>query len=105
MKVCLKYRGVELEAVSGSPDVFTDGDHWLREFFLQDGALLPDYMSYLRSTFKPWASPGVHVIFVAPKARLTPASFDEQCILLAGRLQALCLEPPVNASSPVALTP
>lgn len=90
VKVCLKFRGTEItEAGEGSP-VFTDGRHWLREFFYQDGRLLPDYAAYLRSTFKPWSSPGVHLMFLAPQEKFSPAEFDAQCVRLAAEFQALC---------------
>jgi exosortase/archaeosortase family protein len=90
LKVCLKYRGTEVTTVADGSAVMTDGKHWLREFFLQEGHLINDYGSYLRSTFRPWASPGQHLIFISPKDKFTPADFEEQCRAVATQLHDLC---------------
>ena len=88
--MCLKYRGIELTEVEGSPLVLTDGTHWFREFFLQDGHLLPDYPAYVRSTFIPWSDPGVHLIFVSAKEAQTPAEFSAACEALARKFYEEC---------------
>jgi exosortase/archaeosortase family protein len=86
VQVCLKYRGTELEPTAELPGVYTDGKHWLREFFLQDGKLLNQYPDYLKSTFRPGSDPGVHVICIAPHQFGTPAKFAETADHLAESL-------------------
>lgn len=91
VKVCLKYRGTELAASNEVPAVYTDGKHWLREFFLQDGKLLADYPAYLGSTFKPGSDPGVHLIFISPMGSGTPQSFAASSAGLADSFHQLCV--------------
>lgn len=90
VKVCLKYRGVDVTQVAESAGVSTDGKHWLREYFLQEGELLSDYGCYVESTFRPWASPGVHLIFISPQERLSPSEFAKACDLLAQDFASRC---------------
>ncbi|CAN5862755.1 hypothetical protein BH11VER1_BH11VER1_19940 [soil metagenome] len=90
VKVCLKYRGVELEKVADAPGVFTDGKHWIREFFLQNHELRQDYTAYLKSTFKPFASPGAHLMFVTACTNMNSAAFDRESGKLARELAAHC---------------
>jgi exosortase/archaeosortase family protein len=90
VEVCLKFRGTDVTPVADNSPVFTDGENWMREFFLQDHALHQDYSSYVRSTFRPWASPGVHLICVVPKGKLTHAEFDQQSLKIATTLHRLC---------------
>jgi len=89
MQVCLKYRGTDLTASPENPAVYTDGDHWLREFFLQDGRLIEDYPAYLKSTFRPGSDPGVHLIFIAPMASGTPQDFATSSAALAASFHQL----------------
>lgn len=91
LNVCLKYRGIELQPVEGSADVLTDGKNWFREFFLQDGHLLPDYPAYVRATFRPWSDPGVHLIFVSRQLAQQPAAFNAACEELAQKFYQECL--------------
>lgn len=88
MKVCMKYRGVELEPSHDCADVSTDGQRWMREFYLLDGRLVPGYASYVVRTFRPLSSPGVHLIFVAKCDLMSATAFDESCRKLAPRLEA-----------------
>lgn len=90
VQVCLKYRGTELTATPEDPAVYTDGTHWLREFFLQDGKLLSDYASYLKSTFRPGSDPGVHLIFISPRETGTPQNFSKQSAELAASFYRIC---------------
>ena len=90
LMVCLKYRGIELSSVEGSPQVLTDGTNWFREFFVQDGHLLPDYPAYVRSTFIPWSEPGLHLIFVSKNGAHSPAEFNAACEALAQRFFEEC---------------
>jgi hypothetical protein len=86
MKVCMKYRGVELEATRECGDVFTDGRRWMREFYLQDGQLVCSYQAYIWRTFRPRSSPGVHLIFVANSDQMSAGDFNQSCLELAARL-------------------
>jgi len=91
VKVCLKYRGIEVASVEDTPLVFTEGRHWFREFFLQDGQLLPDYAAYVKITFRPWSDPGVHLIFVSLREKQSPAEFSAACEQLAEQFYQRCL--------------
>ena len=93
VKVCLKYRGIEVAKIEDEPDVFTEGRHWFREFFLQDGQLHPDHLSYVKSAFRPWSDPGVHLIFVSLREKQSPAEFSAACQRLAEQFHHLCLSP------------
>ncbi len=90
LEVCLKYRGIELSAVEDCPQVMTDGKHWFREFFMQEGQMLADYPSYVRSTFCPWRDPGVHLIFVSANEAHSAAEFNAACEVLAQRFYEEC---------------
>lgn len=91
VQVCLKYRGTELTPSPEDAAVYSDGKHWLREFFLQDNELLSDYPSYLKSTFRPGSDPGVHLIFIAPMESATPRAFAATSAALAATFHKLCL--------------
>ncbi|MCX6857064.1 MAG: archaeosortase/exosortase family protein [Verrucomicrobia bacterium] len=91
VKVCLKYRGIDVENVKERPLVFTEGHHWFREFFLQDGKLLPDHTAYVKSTFRPWSDPGVHLIFATLCDKQSPTDFSADCERLANQFHLLCL--------------
>ncbi len=93
VKVCLRYRSIEVESVGSSSLVFTEGRHWFREYFLQDGQLLPDYAAYVKSTFRPWSDPGMHLIFVSLREKQTAAGFSAECDRLASQLHHLCTPP------------
>jgi exosortase/archaeosortase family protein len=90
VQVCLKYRGTELTPAPGSSSVYTDGKHWLREFFLQDGLLIADYPAYLQSTFRPGSDPGVHLIFISPMEKGSPETFAATSAELAEKFHHLC---------------
>lgn len=90
LQVCLKYRGIELHEVEDSPQVMTDGTHWFREFFMQEGRMLTDYPAYVRNTFCPWKDPGVHLIFVSANGAHSAAEFNAACELLAQRFHEEC---------------
>lgn len=97
VQVCLKYRGIEVTHADECPLVLTEGRHWFREFFLQDGQMLPDYAAYVRSTFRPWSDPGVHLIFVSLREKQTAAEFSAECDLLATQFHQLCTPQPILA--------
>ncbi len=94
LEVCLKYRGIELSAVEACPQVMTDGKHWFREFFMQEGQMLADYPAYVRSTFCPWKDPGVHLIFVSANGAHSAAEFNAACEVLAQRFHEECAGAP-----------
>jgi exosortase/archaeosortase family protein len=91
VKVCLKYRGVELVPSEEDKTVLTEGQHWYREFFLQEDELLDGYSAYLKKTFRPRADPGVHLIFVAPRDELRAGEFADICTGLAEQLHRLTI--------------
>ncbi len=86
VKICLKYRGVELEPCELDTDVFTDGTHWLREFFLQDGKLIPSHVKYVISTLKPGSSAGIHLIYVTDCKAMSAKDFDLRTQEMANHL-------------------
>jgi len=88
LEVCLGYRGVRLQPTAHAA-VQTDGQHWMREFFLVGQELIPTYRSYLRRTLRPFAPAGVHVIVVGPKTATTAENFATEAESLARRLQGL----------------
>ena len=62
----------------------------LAALMVQSRGLTKRVTSCLYRTFRLRASSGVHLIFVAEEDKLTPASFDSQCVRLADTLHALC---------------
>ena len=89
MRVCMKFRGIDLRQIHGSDAVMTDGAHWMREYFLVEGRLLQRYRDYLLQTILPRASPGVHLIVFARTSDMSAATFQRKCDALAIDLQAL----------------
>jgi len=89
LKVCMKYRGIDLKPSGERESVMTDGNLWMREFFIQDGRLLDSHLDYVKSTVGPRKSPGVHLIFVAEKKSLSAQAFDETAESLAARLSGM----------------
>ncbi len=90
VQVCLKYRGVEIEPEPSCAGVYTDGKHWLREFFIQDRTLIPEYLQYIKHTFRPWTSPGVHLIFITPEDKMSAQAFHDASGRWAQELHTLC---------------
>ena len=90
MKVCMKYRGVDLEPTPDCADVYTDGQRFMREFYMQQGRLIQSYPAYIWQTFRPRSSPGVHLIFVAKCDQTDAKVFNTACQELAERLHNLC---------------
>jgi exosortase/archaeosortase family protein len=91
VKVCLKYRGVDLVTSEEEETILTEGRHWYCEFFLHEGVLLDGYAAYLKKTFRPRADPGVHLIFVAPREDLDAKEFAASCAGLAEQLHRLTI--------------
>jgi hypothetical protein len=88
----MKYRGIDLHPSGEEANVMTDGELWMREFFIQDGRLLDSHLDYVRSTLGPGKSPGVHLIFVAMKNSMGAKQFDATAQKLADRLTARPVE-------------
>ncbi len=75
LKVCMKYRGIELQPVATEPRVMTDGEVWMREFFLLPQGLLTSHADYVWATLKPGKTSGIHLIAVASCSDMTEAEF------------------------------
>jgi exosortase/archaeosortase family protein len=99
MKVCMKYRGVELEPTAECADVYSDGSRFMREFYLQEGNLIASYTSYIKQTFRPLSSPGVHLIFFTNCGQMSADEFNKSCLDLAARLHKLTLDPVSQAGA------
>jgi exosortase/archaeosortase family protein len=79
LPVCMLYSGVRLRAVGGGgPGFWSTEDLWYREFFLQDGALIDRHLDYVAATLGAWASPGIHLVFVARKSHVPFEKFRAQ---------------------------
>ncbi len=100
VRICMKYRGIELHPSGEDPSVMTDGELWMREFFIQDGQLLDSHLEYVKNTIGPGKSPGVHLIFVAMKNSITATEFDKASRELAASLYAKTLEPAAQPAIP-----
>jgi hypothetical protein len=83
---CMRFRGVILEPVPGQEEVMTDGNTWMRDFFVHDGELKSRYADYLLASFSPFAAPGVHVILDAPAHSMSAAYFSRASDELAAKL-------------------
>lgn len=88
LKVCMRFRGVDLKPVEGWPGLFTDGHVWMREFFIQDRVMTGSYQTYLLRTLRPGSSAGIHIIATAERAGMTPGTFHRDAGQLADIIQA-----------------
>lgn len=88
LEVCMRYRGVTVQPAA-VPDVKTDGQRWMREFFLQPGGQVLTYGDYLRKTFLPFSPAGVHVIASSPVEAMSAESFAESTGRLARELSRM----------------
>ena len=86
LAICLKYRGIELAPAGEAPGVFTDGTHWMKEFFLQGEKLHLSHRDYVLATLGPGSSPGVHLIVLGKTSSLDASVFSPQADALARRL-------------------
>lgn len=84
LETCMLYRGVRLQPSSGW--VLTDGETYMKQYFLINGNLIEDYRRYVLRTFIPFSSAGVHLIAVAPAALSDPTAFERAADSLALRL-------------------
>jgi len=85
IKVCLKYRGVDL-VDSILPAVKTDGERWFREYFIVRGQMISDHGKYIWSTIGFRKDPGVHIIIVAKCKDFTLDDFATKAELTAKNL-------------------
>jgi len=100
LKICLKYSGVDVVPSKEDPEVFTDGTHWFKEFFLQGGKLLRTHGSYVVSTLAPGSAAGVHVIAVCDTASFKAQKFDDLSTSLVKKLYQLIMKEKNQFSSP-----
>jgi len=85
LPVCMRFRGVELSHSRLQNGVYSDEHFWMREAFLVNGRAL-DYPRYVLSTFLPFSTPGVHIIYSAPKNSTDPMRFARDTDALTRRL-------------------
>jgi len=83
LKVCMKYRGIELRPASENSAVMTDGEVWMKEFFLLPQGLISSHADYVWATLLPGKTSGVHVIAVASCSDLTASDFATAAAALA----------------------
>ena len=86
LKVCMRYRGIELHAASTAPEIMTDGTTWYSQFFIQQGRLIPSYTEYLAATSFPLSTPGTHIIMTAANESWSQERFAREVSKLATRL-------------------
>jgi exosortase/archaeosortase family protein len=98
IQVCMRYRGVELETIPGEKDLYTDGQHWIREYYLQGGRLLENHLDYVKSTLVPRSAPGVHLILLTPKDTMPARQFNREARWLVQDLRERLT--PVARTSP-----
>jgi exosortase/archaeosortase family protein len=99
LAICLKYRGIELVPSDDVPEVFTDGTHWMTEYYLQGGKLLQNHREYVLSTLGPGTSAGVHLILVCNKSSMSAADFFTKAGQLSHRLYDLIQKEKAGAAS------
>lgn len=75
LKVCMKYRGITLRPASKNSAVMTDGEVWMREFFLLPQGLISSHADYVWATLRPGKTSGIHLIAVASCADMTESQF------------------------------
>jgi len=88
LPVCMRFRGVELVPSRLQSGVFQDDHFWMREAFLVNGRAM-DYPRYVLSTFLPFSTPGVHIIYSAPKNSTDPIRFALETDGLTRRILGL----------------
>ena len=91
LKVCMRFRGIFVQPVKGRPGIFSDGQEWMREYFIQEGRLLPEYRSYLLRTFLPYSSAGIHLIMTAPRSAIDIDTFAAEADRLAEQIHDLAV--------------
>lgn len=82
LAICLKYRGITL-VPTDTPEVFTDGKHWMREYYLQADKLHQNHLQYVLSTLGPGNGGGVHLILVSEQKSMTAEEFSRQAAVIS----------------------
>lgn len=100
LPVCLRFRGVVVTATTRD-GVMTDGERWMREYFLHEGALVGDYATYLRRTLLPFSSAGIHIIVSAPVTAMSAPNFANTADELARELDQLARFGQVGCDPPL----
>jgi exosortase/archaeosortase family protein len=105
LAICLKYRGVELTPSADTPEVFSDGTHWLKEYYLQNGKLLQNHREYVISTLGPGTSAGVHLILVTDQSSMAAKDFAVEAGKISAHLYEMIMaERPIQPSANKAAT-
>ena len=94
---CMRFRGVELEAVPEQPDVMTGGGMLMKDFYIHDGKLLDTYSDYLLASFSPFSAPGVHIILDAPVNSMSATYFSNKSTQLAKRIYTSYKKAPLQS--------
>ncbi|GAA5115542.1 exosortase/archaeosortase family protein [Luteolibacter yonseiensis] len=93
LEICLKYRGVELTRSKDVADVFDDGkNHWMKEYYLQNGKLIQSHQEYVISTLGPGTSAGVHLILITDQSSMSAKEFSEEAGKISSRLYEMIRE-------------
>lgn len=92
LAICLKYRNIELTPSAETPDVLTDGTHWMREYYLQNGKLLQNHPQYVISTLGPFSAAGVHLILVTKQSSMGATEFAREAGKISAQLYAMILQ-------------
>jgi len=82
LKVCMKYRGIDLKPASENSGVMTDGEVWMKEFFLLPEGLLSSHADYVWATLRPGKTSGIHLIAVASCSDMTAMEFEAAAVKL-----------------------
>jgi exosortase/archaeosortase family protein len=99
LAICLSYRGIELVPSDNVPEVFTDGTHWMKEYYLQGGKLLQNHREYVLSTLGPGKSAGVHLILVSKKTSMSAADFSLKAGQISQELYARIQKDKISPSA------
>jgi exosortase/archaeosortase family protein len=89
LPVCMRYRGVTLDAIKGTRTVYTDGSSLMREGFLMPDGSVVDDSTYLQRTFLPFSDPGIHLVASAPCDVMSAVEFQERTSSLFSRVGML----------------
>ncbi|WP_009965245.1 archaeosortase/exosortase family protein [Verrucomicrobium spinosum] len=87
LMVCAAYRGLQLKPTPSEPEVVSTGEVLYREYFLMGSEVVSGYGVYLKRTFWPGSSPGIHLIFSARASSYSPGQFAQITDGLAARIR------------------
>lgn len=86
---CMQFQGVALQKVDEHPQVFTDQEKWMTEYFIVDGALIDNYYEYLLLNVIPFSDLGIHLILEAPKDEMSVVFFIQESDRVSRQIVAL----------------